>query len=1209
MPSAETNILNRLASAPTFHPVTADLFVDDWGLDAGDVVSVKSGDTTYSVPIYNMELDWHGSARAQIQSTGNRERKPLSALKRKEFRTGRGGYGTKKTIEEQGVEYERHFTATDKRITSTMQATGVQVDENGNPVMVYNPETGEWEYAFDTSGQGATLASRVQQTAGALETEVTLRQNGDVTLQSNITQTAGQIRTEVTNNVTNLQSQITQNAESIETEVEARQSGETQLRSTITQTATTIELYVDNQVDALDSRITVNSEAISTEVADRQSADQTLQSNINQTATAISLEVTNRQNDVESLSGRITTEAGKISQIVSAVGSDGQVTAASIVTAINGGASSVVISADHIDLNGVVTATQLDSRLVNADSLFTQSGYAGTISANGMSSATGTISDLTVGTLRMTTSGTVSDTIARKGVKIAGGNALPNIQLLGTGSDAALNIPNSVTHFGNATSSSGSISIPYYTLSSGGGTPAGNITFNIADTAYFQDHVGIASTGSWAWDSDLEEYTRVITANDDTEAVVSLPTISVYSSIPSTPRSSFYASARVGADNRDISAAKSYYLQASGNYVYVTTNGSTPAPGTNVVAQLLNPSSGTGGIASLTAGGWTYTNNTYVNVVTALANDGTDDTTTVTLPTISCKVNTGTSNNATIRPYGPGDHILSAGTSLTVYLKFDPNDNEHVFLTNANATPTSSNTIARADNPAYANGKNAVTLSSASWATTDTSDHNTVSVSTVGRPTALTTSEDVYLTASGWSNGSNTVYLREDSASGTARAHLAVAIPDPANYSSAKISDKVYSVSYTVGGKSFTYSSIDTSGSYNAGWAAAYGKVTLPSAMSVSSNNLVTVKTPPSTVDGTATTTNLYLVCADDYVYIRSADNTTSGTTYARITNTKQGSQGGVASVAIFNSSDAVADWNSWRTGFNSYQSLSVPYAYIRATANDGTIYKYGINAEGVYTAGYNAAPVGMKEVVANAATDDSSVWNSWSNHYTFTLSTKYFRIRSTANDNSSRYSGIDASGIYTKGYNAAPVGLASGTGLVNYVASSNDSSVYDGWAYQDTISMGGYKYRQYEVVAADGSKAYIKIHAENTYNAGANSVTISSATRTAQSNDSSTISGTNSSIGSAGYQYFVITATASNGNTRTIGVNAKPTYDAGYTVTESQITLGSITTSASAPSGTYLATLSTTLNQVENGYYVRFAVSAHGTTKYYYLHVSRPRP
>ena len=54
------------------------------------------------------------------------------------------------------------------------------------------------------------------------------------------------------------------------------------------------------------------------------------------------------------LKSEIKVERDKISQVVSAVGEDGKVTAASIVTAVNKAGSSVVINADHIQLTGNV---------------------------------------------------------------------------------------------------------------------------------------------------------------------------------------------------------------------------------------------------------------------------------------------------------------------------------------------------------------------------------------------------------------------------------------------------------------------------------------------------------------------------------------------------------------------------------------------------------------------------------------------------------------------------------------------------------------------------------------------------------------------------------------------------------------------------------------------------------------------------------------
>lgn len=84
----------------------------------------------------------------------------------------------------------------------------------------------------------------------------------------------------------------------------------------------------------------------------------------------ITAEVTDRRKADNVLSGKITVEAGRIEQIVSSVGKNGQVTAASIVAAINGQSSSVVISADHIELNGDAVADALESQNINVQEVF-----------------------------------------------------------------------------------------------------------------------------------------------------------------------------------------------------------------------------------------------------------------------------------------------------------------------------------------------------------------------------------------------------------------------------------------------------------------------------------------------------------------------------------------------------------------------------------------------------------------------------------------------------------------------------------------------------------------------------------------------------------------------------------------------------------------------------------------------------------------------
>lgn len=88
---------------------------------------------------------------------------------------------------------------------------------------------------------------------------------------------------------------------------------------------------------------------------------------------AITAEVTRATGAESALSGRITVEAGKITQIVTAVGDNGQVTAASIVAAVNNAGSSVTISADVIDLDGIVeglTAYDVEVNSLDANDIY-----------------------------------------------------------------------------------------------------------------------------------------------------------------------------------------------------------------------------------------------------------------------------------------------------------------------------------------------------------------------------------------------------------------------------------------------------------------------------------------------------------------------------------------------------------------------------------------------------------------------------------------------------------------------------------------------------------------------------------------------------------------------------------------------------------------------------------------------------------------------
>lgn len=189
MATAEKAIYDRLAAAPTFHPASAALFANDWALDAGDVVAVKSGEDTFSVPIYGMTLDWKGNSMVEIQSTGNEERKPISALKRRQFASGRGGYRQKKEIDG----YYQRLIEDHGSMGMIAGALGVVLDADGNPVtdpttgkLVYDPNSpAEMFSRLLTTPNYAELVSALnngtQQISGA---KINLSSQGSVLIQA-----------------------------------------------------------------------------------------------------------------------------------------------------------------------------------------------------------------------------------------------------------------------------------------------------------------------------------------------------------------------------------------------------------------------------------------------------------------------------------------------------------------------------------------------------------------------------------------------------------------------------------------------------------------------------------------------------------------------------------------------------------------------------------------------------------------------------------------------------------------------------------------------------------------------------------------------------------------------------------------------------------------------------------------------------------------
>ena len=332
------------------------------------------------------------------------------------------------------------LTDTANGLSSTISQTASQLrtevsDANNDVYSYINQESDRIESVVENTVSG--LRSSITQTASQIRSEVSAQGNS---LKSSITQTASQIRSEVNTAISGVNSSITQTASQIRSEVSAQGNS---LKSSITQTASQIRSEVNTAISGVNSSIT-------------------------QTASQIRSEVNSSVNSVKS---SITQQANRIDLVVQGTGSNAKIKPAAIVTAINGAASTVIISADHINLDGYVTMSDLSAVSADIDNLTTGKTVATSLKASYLE-ATNTL------------------TVGQNGYKAC-------LLYYGSGS--------SQVSWGTVLgTSSGGINVNHFhtiTASEGTGTNAGKITltlgavkssqgtanFNIADTAYFKN--------------------------------------------------------------------------------------------------------------------------------------------------------------------------------------------------------------------------------------------------------------------------------------------------------------------------------------------------------------------------------------------------------------------------------------------------------------------------------------------------------------------------------------------------------------------------------------------------------------------------------------------------------------------------------------------------------------------------------------------------
>lgn len=220
-------------------------------------------------------------------------------------------------------------------------------------------ETVDWSRVSEIIVDGEGIHQRVTKTQGDL-----------VVAQTRIDMNENRIQLEATRATTaeaTLSSRITVEAGRITSEVNDRTNADAQLSSRITQTAT----------------------AIQSEVTRATAAEGALSSRITQTADAITAEVSRATGAESALSGRITVASDKVSLVVKENAGEYVVDSAEIVAGINAQTGSYVkIKAKTIDLDGYVTASELNATNATIDNLTSGKTTASKLAAGTLSCST-----------------------------------------------------------------------------------------------------------------------------------------------------------------------------------------------------------------------------------------------------------------------------------------------------------------------------------------------------------------------------------------------------------------------------------------------------------------------------------------------------------------------------------------------------------------------------------------------------------------------------------------------------------------------------------------------------------------------------------------------------------------------------------------------------------------------------------------------------
>lgn len=174
-----TVILEALSEVGTYSPVAADTFAD-WTMQAGDVVTIKSGDDDYKTPLYTMNMTWKGFPRVTMESTGDEKAQPIPVFERRRYAGGRSAARAKEENEEFKTWAEFHI---DEAEANIRLLTGSVTTATGEYINV----------EFELNGLAGAISSKAEKSEVTAEGQRVLTEAGEL-----ITASEGRIMQYVT---------------------------------------------------------------------------------------------------------------------------------------------------------------------------------------------------------------------------------------------------------------------------------------------------------------------------------------------------------------------------------------------------------------------------------------------------------------------------------------------------------------------------------------------------------------------------------------------------------------------------------------------------------------------------------------------------------------------------------------------------------------------------------------------------------------------------------------------------------------------------------------------------------------------------------------------------------------------------------------------------------------------------------------------------